>query len=296
MSYLFNLTESDSVLRCRLERPLELDEDGTYVIGCLNFTSYNMIPNVDSTNNVFQIGQYKIVLPVGTYEIVDIERYVKHELEKLTIGSTPSPSNQTKPGKKKLAIESTSTPSDQTKRQIGKAKLEKKIAIESTSTPSDQTKEQTDNTKFIPYVSIKANMNILKCEIKSILDVHMNVENSIGEILGFKSRTLQANIKHTSENPINITKIHTIYVNCNLVTNSFKNGVPVHVLYSFNLKVNPGYKIEESPINVIYLPINTRYITEIIVQITDQNGNLINFNEQLVTVGLHLKKLFNYGG
>lgn len=236
MSYLFNLCEQTSTLRSVLSRPIELSENETYVIGFLNFTSYNMIPNVDLTNNKLHIGQHEITIPVGTYEIEDIETYLKHKLAELY-------------------------------------------------------KATQDNPNItVPFLSIKVNINILKCEIKSILDIDFKKPNSVGQILGFGKRKLKANKKHISDNLINITKTHTICVNCNLVTNSYKNGVPVHILYAFNLKVNPGFKIEESPLNVIYLPINTKYISEIIVQITDQDGNLINFNNQLITVGLHLKK------
>ncbi|KAJ8939874.1 hypothetical protein NQ318_023214 [Aromia moschata] len=42
-------------------------------------------------------------------------------------------------------------------------------------------------------------------------------------------------------------------------------------------KVPPGFRIVETP--PMYLPINTQYIDEII----DQDGNLINFREELVT-------------
>ena len=52
--------------------------------------------------------------------------------------------------------------------------------------------------------------------------------------------------------------------------------------------VPPGYKIVETPSNVIYLPINTRYLDEVIIKITDQDGNLFNFNRELITIGVHL--------
>lgn len=52
----------------------------------------------------------------------------------------------------------------------------------------------------------------------------------------------------------------------------------------------PGFKIVEKPSNVIYLPISMRYVDEIILKITDQDGRLINFRNELVTVRLHLKK------
>jgi hypothetical protein len=52
-----------------------------------------------------------------------------------------------------------------------------------------------------------------------------------------------------------------------------------------------GYKIIESPSNVIYLPINTKQLDEIIIKITDQDGNLVNFREEVITVRLHLRRI-----
>ena len=55
--------------------------------------------------------------------------------------------------------------------------------------------------------------------------------------------------------------------------------------------VEPGYKINEVPSDVIYLPINTRIINNISVNIIDQDGKLINFRGETITIRLHLKKI-----
>lgn len=230
--YFFVLSEKNSVLTSVIDPPLQLNENDQYVLGFLNFVSYNMIPNVDEMNNKFHIADKTIEIPEGTYEIKDIEKYV---IKKISIAYKDAPK--------------------------------------------------------IPFVSIKVNMNTLKCEIKSVLDVHLDRPDSIGPLLGFTKRKLVANQKHESDNPINISKVNAICVECNIITNSFRNGKPVHILHSFTPKVNPGYKIEESPLNIIYLPINTRYINEIIIKIVDQDGKLINFNNELITVSLHLKSM-----
>lgn len=65
----------------------------------------------------------------------------------------------------------------------------------------------------------------------------------------------------------------------------------MHILHMFYPTVPPGYKIIEVPSNVIYLPTNIKYIDEIILKIIDQDGNLINFKKEFVTVRLHLKTL-----
>ena len=65
----------------------------------------------------------------------------------------------------------------------------------------------------------------------------------------------------------------------------------MHVIHKFFLVVPPGYSIVEKPSEVIYLPINTKEINEIILKITDQNGNLVNFRGEVITIRLHLQKL-----
>ena len=55
--------------------------------------------------------------------------------------------------------------------------------------------------------------------------------------------------------------------------------------------MSSGYKITEAPTNVIYLPVNIRSINTIILKVTDQEGNLINFRGKKITIRLHLKPL-----
>lgn len=55
--------------------------------------------------------------------------------------------------------------------------------------------------------------------------------------------------------------------------------------------VTSGYRIIEKVSNVIYLRINTNYIEEIILKIKDQDENLINFQNETITISIILKKL-----
>lgn len=50
-----------------------------------------------------------------------------------------------------------------------------------------------------------------------------------------------------------------------------------------------GYKIVEVPANVIYLPVNAKRLSSITLKITDQEGNLVNFRGETITIRLHLK-------
>jgi hypothetical protein len=98
-------------------------------------------------------------------------------------------------------------------------------------------------------------------------------------------------MRHISDFPCKISKINGLCVECNIVSGAYKNGEQVHVIHEFCPSVPSGYKIIESPSNVIYLSINTKQLDEITIKITDQDGNLVNFREEVITVRLHLRRI-----
>lgn len=147
------------------------------------------------------------------------------------------------------------------------------------------------NKKRYPiFLSIKTNNNTLKCNIKCTAEIDFTKEDSIGSWLGFKPRKLEADIDYESDFPVDIFKVNTICIECNIVGGSYVNERQAHILYDFFPTVPAGFKIVENPRNMVYLPINTRVIDEIVVKIVDQDGELVNFKEELVSLRLHLKK------
>lgn len=140
-------------------------------------------------------------------------------------------------------------------------------------------------------LSIRANSSTLKTEIKCSKEIDFNIKNSVGKVLGFKNSKLKANTLHTSDYPANILQVNSLFVECNICTESYVNGEPRHVLHQFFPTVPSGFKIVESPDNVIYLPINVRTIHNITVKIVDQDQKLVNFRGEVITIGLHLKKI-----
>lgn len=146
---------------------------------------------------------------------------------------------------------------------------------------------KSKNIKF----SMSANNNTLKCTIMSDKEINFERVDSIGPLLGFKKQKLQPNVSHESSLPVNILKTNTVRIECNIVTGAYNNNELVHTLHEFFPTVPPGFKIVETPQNVIYLPINTKTIDSITLKIVDQDGNLINFRKELVTIRLHLKRL-----
>lgn len=150
-------------------------------------------------------------------------------------------------------------------------------------------KKQTGIRKF----SLRPNNNTLQCELYCSCDIEFGLsKHSIGEMLGFTSnRRLQAYKWHTSDIPVNIIRVNTLLIRCNIVQDSYKDGENQHILHSFYPTVEPGFKIVETPTNVIYLPVNVQRVDNITLSVLDQAGDIVNFRGEVITVRLHLKKV-----
>lgn len=139
-------------------------------------------------------------------------------------------------------------------------------------------------------IDIKANNNTLQVEITSSHDaIYFNKEKSISKLFGFTETILDPGKKHISTLPVNIMKVNAIQIQCNIVTGSFMNNSPAHILHEFSLDVPPGYKIDERPLNLIYLPVNVKEITRLEIIILDQEGRLINFRGEEITLRIHIR-------
>lgn len=141
-------------------------------------------------------------------------------------------------------------------------------------------------------IEIEANNNTMQVVLNSSHDpIHFDEENSIGPLLGFKPQTLTSGEDHYSDQLINISKINLVRVECSLIVNTYMNNERVHTLHEFGINVAPGYKISEIPTNMIYLPVNCREVNTLTVRIVDQNGDLINFRGEEITLRIHLKPI-----
>lgn len=137
---------------------------------------------------------------------------------------------------------------------------------------------------------LKANNNTLKSEIECNVDIDFDKIDTIGNVLGFSKKVLAAGQKHVSDLPVNILKVNSIRVDCNIVRGSFENGTESHVIHQFYPICEPGYKIVENPGTIIYLPVNVSTIHNITVQLKDQDGVPINLRGEELSLRLHVKK------
>ena len=135
-----------------------------------------------------------------------------------------------------------------------------------------------------------ANNNTLKTHIKTSVPIHFR-DGTIGKLLGFDNQDFFEAGEYVSEHTADIIKVNSLNIDCNIAEGSYLNGQPVHIIHQFFPSVAPGFKIIESPQNIIYFPVTVKVIDNIIVNILDQNGDSVNFRGETITLRLHLKKL-----
>lgn len=145
----------------------------------------------------------------------------------------------------------------------------------------------------LPNISLtlQPNNNELCCEIKCNVPINFIPENSIGRLLGFSARILEPEITHKSDLPVTILRVNALRVECNITTGAYINGQRVHTIHEFFPIVPPGYKIIEVPSHVIYMPITVQSIHNLQLRIVDQDGQLVNFRGEVITIRLHVKSV-----
>lgn len=231
MSITITLSGQSASLNADFFPPI--NTDGDWELGLVDFETFHVMPNIDSTNDTFYYGEgKKITIPKGSYELESINKYLQDHIEKAA------------------------------------------------------GEEASD------VITIRANMNTLKSEVKCKYAIDFSRDNSIGSLLGFsKDRTLEAASRwHESDRTVNIIRINIVRIECNVTSGAYTNGKSSHVIHEFFPQVPPGFKISECPNSVIYLPVTANLINHINIQIVDQDNRLIDFGSEEVTVRLHLRR------
>lgn len=145
-------------------------------------------------------------------------------------------------------------------------------------------------TEKFTSIKINANLKTLKVEINGKYTTHFDVENSIAPVLGFSKKSLKANTLHVSDQIVSISSVQNIRILCNIIENSFDQNNKAQILHELPITVENGYKITETPSQIIYLPVCVSEISQLVLSVVDQNNNLIDFRKEQILIRIHLKK------
>ena len=136
------------------------------------------------------------------------------------------------------------------------------------------------------HINISANSNTLKSVLilEKDYQVDFNHRDSLAKVLGFKGAKYTRGFNE-SENVVDILSINSIFINIDIISGSYVNGVTKNTIYSFFPKV-----IIESPVNLVYLPITLDTIDSINVSITDQDDHLLNLRNEKITIRFYIRE------
>ena len=156
-----------------------------------------------------------------------------------------------------------------------------------------EVKKNFVQEKKQPYFVLSGNINTSKCVLEITSDttiVDFDIKNSIRSILGFEAKKYTGGKRYESENKINIIRVHSILVHCDIINSSRVNGALAPVLYGFAPNVSPGEQIVFQPNHLMYVPLSLSIISSITSWITDQEGRVLDLGGERLTLAFHIRK------
>lgn len=304
-SITLTLTGDSSNLSAQYCPAIDLSDGGEYVCGLIDFQTFNSIPNIDETNNLFYFGYANLGNRENNNKNDSVSINIR-QLNSVEVNEDSSKStnnreeNSIEKGEESWAMQEKQS-RKRKKRTIGFITKSQPAPLPLTVIKIPTGSYELDHlAKYLQKhveqkggkLALYANNNTLQCDLFCNQPIDFSKPNTIGPLLGFRNdQVLKAYKMHESQLPANILKVNVIRVECNIITGSYLNNQPSHSIHEFSPRVPPGYKIIEVPQNVIYFPITVKSIQRIDLSIIDQHNQLINFRGETITIRLHIKKI-----
>ena len=117
--------------------------------------------------------------------------------------------------------------------------------------------------------------------------VKFGVDNSLAPVLGFHEKEYLAGI-HESEKTVDILKVNSILVYCDIITGSRVDGVEAPIIYHFSPNVAPVIKIVVEPQQPIYY-VTVDTIEQMNIWLTDQDKRPIDLRGEKIVFTFHVR-------
>uniref|UniRef100_A0A0K8SLV7 Uncharacterized protein n=1 Tax=Lygus hesperus TaxID=30085 RepID=A0A0K8SLV7_LYGHE len=139
---------------------------------------------------------------------------------------------------------------------------------------------------------MQVNLNTQRCGIKCSKIIDFQHTDSFSTLLGFSpSDKMPSNTWNWSNQIVHVFSVMNIGVSVSCCQGDYRNGEPSHVIYQFTPNVAPGYRMSENPDSVTYHSVlNSDKLEEITVKVIDQDGKLIDFGGEAISIRLHFKQ------
>ena len=116
--------------------------------------------------------------------------------------------------------------------------------------------------------------------------------NSIGNLLGF-NETILYKEENLSPNLVDILSFHKIFIECDIAQGLIFKDKRSRIFHNFTMDVHPGYTfIEKFRGGVQWYMMETKVIiSSICFKLKNENGNLVSFNGQSVSLRLSIEEI-----
>ena len=116
--------------------------------------------------------------------------------------------------------------------------------------------------------------------------------DSIRDLLGFNKTTIFEGF-NLSPNPVDILSFDKYFPECNIAQGMIFRGKRSGIIHNFTMDVDPGYKyIEKFRGGVQWFMMESKdIISSVCFKLKNENGNLISFNGQSVTIKISIKEI-----
>ena len=120
--------------------------------------------------------------------------------------------------------------------------------------------------------------------------VDFDVDNGIHELLGFKrTRIFQGIGRYVAGGIVSIVNVTQLIFNCNITTSNYINGKEMPFLYNCGIDVPVAYRLARELTDISYKNLTTSQISRIRIWIVDQDGALVNLQNDDLVVTLSFK-------